>query len=49
MIWQITVFGEDPALGTLAGAALVIAGTAVVSATAARPGRTAHTTTSPPR
>jgi drug/metabolite transporter (DMT)-like permease len=34
MIWQFVVFGQQPALGTIAGAALIIAGTLAVSATA---------------
>lgn len=36
VIWQILVFGDMPALGTLAGAALIIAGTAAVSATTSK-------------
>jgi drug/metabolite transporter (DMT)-like permease len=36
VIWQLVIFGEQPALGTLAGAALIIAGTLAVSATARR-------------
>ena len=36
MIWQLVVFGQEPALGTLAGAALIITGTLVVSTRAAR-------------
>ena len=34
VLWQIVIFSELPALGTLVGAALIISGTVVVSATA---------------
>jgi len=34
VIWQLVIFGETPAIGTLAGAALIIGGTAVVARTA---------------
>jgi drug/metabolite transporter (DMT)-like permease len=34
MVWQLVVFGQQPALGTIAGAALIIAGTLVVSTSA---------------
>ena len=34
VMWQWTIFGQQPALGTVLGAALVIAGTLAVSATA---------------
>ncbi len=36
IVWQLVIFGEMPALGTVAGAALIIAGTLAVSATATR-------------
>jgi len=34
VLWQLIVFGQTPGLGTLLGAALIIAGTLAVSATA---------------
>ena len=34
VMWQLAIFGQTPGLGTLLGAALIIAGTLVVSATA---------------
>jgi len=49
ILWQLVVFHQAPALGTLAGAALIIAGTVAVSATAKRAGAPARTSTSPPR
>jgi drug/metabolite transporter (DMT)-like permease len=36
IVWQLTLFGQAPALGTVVGAALIIAGTVAVSATAKR-------------
>jgi drug/metabolite transporter (DMT)-like permease len=48
ILWQLVVFRQAPALGTLAGAALIIAGTVAVSATARRAAAPAHTATSPP-
>jgi drug/metabolite transporter (DMT)-like permease len=36
VVWQITLFGQTPAVGTIVGAALIIAGTVAVSATAKR-------------
>jgi drug/metabolite transporter (DMT)-like permease len=36
IVWQLTLFGQAPALGTIVGAALIIAGTVAVSATAKR-------------
>jgi drug/metabolite transporter (DMT)-like permease len=36
ILWQITLFGQTPAVGTIVGAALIIAGTVAVSATAKR-------------
>ena len=33
IVWQITLFGQTPAVGTIVGAALIIAGTVAVSAT----------------
>jgi drug/metabolite transporter (DMT)-like permease len=36
IVWQITLFGQMPALGTVIGAGLIIAGTVAVSATAKR-------------
>ena len=45
MIWQLAIFGEAPAFGTLAGAALIIAGTLAVSATATRAAASARTAT----
>jgi drug/metabolite transporter (DMT)-like permease len=43
MVWQLVVFGQAPALGTIAGAALIIAGTLAVSATTKRDVPAAHT------
>jgi drug/metabolite transporter (DMT)-like permease len=34
VIWQLLIFRQEPGLGTLLGAALIIGGTVVVSATA---------------
>ena len=34
MVWQLAVFGQAPALGTVAGAALIVAGTLAVSRSA---------------
>lgn len=36
IVWQLTLFGQAPAWGTVVGAALIIAGTLAVSATAKR-------------
>jgi drug/metabolite transporter (DMT)-like permease len=36
VIWQLAIFAQPPGLGTLVGAALIIAGTLAVSATARR-------------
>lgn len=36
IVWQLLIFGQAPALGTVTGAALIIAGTLAVSATATR-------------
>jgi drug/metabolite transporter (DMT)-like permease len=49
MLWQLLLFAQTPALGTLAGAALIIVGTVAVSATAKRDAAPERTTTSPPR
>jgi drug/metabolite transporter (DMT)-like permease len=40
MVWQLVVFGQAPAAGTIAGAALIIAGTVAVARSAAPPPRT---------
>jgi len=45
VIWQLTIFGQTPGLGTLLGATLIIAGTLAVSVTAARDAPRAPTTT----
>lgn len=37
IVWQVLVFGKQPAAATFAGAALIIAGTLAVSATERRP------------
>ncbi len=41
MVWQLVVFGEQPAWGTIAGAALIIGGTIAVTATSEQPPSTA--------
>ena len=41
VIWQLAIFGQPPGLGTLLGAALIIAGSLAVSATAGRAARPA--------
>ncbi|HUS32285.1 MAG TPA: DMT family transporter [Kofleriaceae bacterium] len=46
LLWQLLLFEQTPALGTLAGAALIIGGTVVVSATAKRDAPPPHTPTS---
>jgi drug/metabolite transporter (DMT)-like permease len=45
VVWQLIVFDQSPALGTLLGAALVIAGTLAVSLTAERGAAGARTAT----
>lgn len=42
IVWQLVIFGQAPALGTLVGATLIIAGTLAVSATAGRGAATAR-------
>lgn len=46
VMWQLLVFGQWPALGTVLGAALVIAGTLAVSISAGRASAPARTPTS---
>lgn len=46
VIWQLVVFGQLPALGTVLGAALVIAGTLAVSAATGRDSGPSRTPTS---
>jgi drug/metabolite transporter (DMT)-like permease len=48
LVWQLLLFDQMPALGTLAGAALIIGGTVAVSATARRDAAPPRTATSPP-
>ena len=36
VLWQLAIFGQEPGLGTVLGAALIIAGTLAVTATAKR-------------
>jgi drug/metabolite transporter (DMT)-like permease len=45
VVWQLVIFDQSPGLGTLLGAALIIAGTLAVSATAARVARPPPTAT----
>lgn len=45
VVWQLVVFGQVPGLGTVLGAALIIAGTLAVSATARRAAPSAPTHT----
>ncbi|NVB77080.1 MAG: DMT family transporter [Kofleriaceae bacterium] len=45
IVWQLVIFGQTPALGTVGGAALIIAGTLAVSATATRGAATPRTAT----
>jgi drug/metabolite transporter (DMT)-like permease len=45
VVWQLVIFGQMPGLGTLLGAALIIAGTLAVSATAKRDAPVAPTST----
>jgi drug/metabolite transporter (DMT)-like permease len=45
VIWQLAIFGEEPGLGTLLGAGLIIAGTLAVSASARRDAPAAPTAT----
>jgi len=45
VIWQLVIFGEQPGLGTLLGAGLIIGGTLAVSATARRDAPAAPTAT----
>lgn len=45
VLWQLAIFGDQPGLGTLLGAALIIAGTLAVSATARRDAPAAPTAT----
>ncbi len=45
MFWQLVIFGQWPALGTLLGASLVIAGTLAVSVTSERAARAEQTPT----
>jgi len=45
VIWQLVIFGKEPALGTLLGAALIIGGTLAVSATAKPDAARPHTPT----
>ena len=45
VVWQLVIFGQTPGLGTLLGAALIIAGTLAVSATAKPDVPNAPTTT----
>jgi drug/metabolite transporter (DMT)-like permease len=45
VVWQLAIFDQSPGLGTLLGAALIIAGTLAVSATAARVARPPPTAT----
>lgn len=48
ILWQLAFFHQAPALGTLAGAALIIGGTVAVSATARRDAPAPRTPTSRP-
>ena len=45
VVWQVAIFDQQPGLGTLAGAALIVAGTLAVSATAKRDAPAAPTAT----